>query len=44
VLSLFHDLEDDGLTLIVITHEEDVAAHARREVRMVDGHLTEVVR
>jgi ABC-type lipoprotein export system ATPase subunit len=44
VLSLFHDLEDDGLTLIVITHEQDVAAHARREVRMVDGHLTEVAR
>ena len=42
VLSLFHELEDDGLTLVVITHEEDVAAHARREVRMVDGHLTEV--
>jgi ABC-type lipoprotein export system ATPase subunit len=44
VLSLFHDLEDDGLTLVVITHENDVAAHARREVRMVDGHLTEVAR
>ena len=42
VLSLFHDLEGDGLTLVVITHEDDVAAHARREVRMVDGHLTEV--
>jgi ABC-type lipoprotein export system ATPase subunit len=44
VLSLFHDLEDDGLTLVVITHEHDVASHARREVRMVDGHLTEVAR
>ena len=44
VLSLFHDLEADGLTLVVITHEDDVAAHARREVRMVDGHLTEVGR
>ena len=44
VLSLFHDLEDDGLTLVVITHENDVATHARREVRMVDGCLTEVQR
>ncbi len=44
VLSLFHELGDDGLTLIVITHEDDVAKHARREVRMVDGHLTEVAR
>jgi ABC-type lipoprotein export system ATPase subunit len=44
VLALFHELEHDGLTLVVITHEEDVAAHARRVVRMVDGHLTEVTR
>jgi ABC-type lipoprotein export system ATPase subunit len=44
VLSLFHDLERDGLTLVVITHEEDVAAHARRVVRIVDGRLTEVAR
>jgi ABC-type lipoprotein export system ATPase subunit len=44
VLSLFHELGDDGLTLVVITHEQDVASHARREVRMVDGHLTEVAR
>ena len=42
VLSLFHELGDDGLTLVVITHEEDVAAHARRVVRIVDGRLTEV--
>ena len=42
VLALFHELEADGLTLVVITHEEDVAKHARRMVRMVDGHLTEV--
>ena len=44
VLNLFHELGDDGLTLVVITHEEDVAAHARREVRMTDGHLAEVAR
>jgi ABC-type lipoprotein export system ATPase subunit len=44
VLNLFHELGDDGLTLVVITHEDDVAKHARREVRMTDGHLTEVAR
>ena len=31
VLALFHELGDDGLTLVVITHDEDVAEHARRE-------------
>lgn len=42
VLSLFEALGQDGLTLVVITHDEDVAAHAKRVVRIVDGRLTEV--
>jgi ABC-type lipoprotein export system ATPase subunit len=42
VMSLFRELGDDGLTLVVITHDEDVAAHGKRIVRIVDGHLTEV--
>jgi len=42
VLSLFHELANDGLTLVVITHDEGVAAHARRAVRIVDGRLTAV--
>lgn len=43
VLDLFDELHDDGLTLAVITHEEDVAARADRQVRISDGVL-EVVR
>ena len=42
VLALFDELANDGLTLVVITHDEDVAARARRAVRIVDGRLTEV--
>jgi ABC-type lipoprotein export system ATPase subunit len=41
VMTLFGDLARDGLTLVVITHDEGVAAHARRAVRIVDGRLTE---
>jgi ABC-type lipoprotein export system ATPase subunit len=42
LLALFEELALEGLTLVVITHEEDVAAHARRVVRIVDGRLSEV--
>ena len=42
VLTLFDTLATEGLTFVVITHDEDVAAHARRAVRIVDGRLTEV--
>jgi ABC-type lipoprotein export system ATPase subunit len=42
VLALFDQLAGEGLTFVVITHDEEVAAHARRMVRIVDGQLTEV--
>jgi ABC-type lipoprotein export system ATPase subunit len=42
VMALFEELGHDGLTLVVITHDDDVAEHAKRVVRIVDGHLNEV--
>jgi ABC-type lipoprotein export system ATPase subunit len=44
VLSLFKALGRDGLTLVVVTHDENVAAYGKRIVRMVDGRLTEIER
>ncbi len=41
VLELFDRLRDSGLTILVITHDPEVARHARRSVHMVDGRLTE---
>ena len=41
VLALFDELRRAGLTLILVTHEDQVAKHARRRVRMSDGVLTE---
>lgn len=37
ILSLFDRLNADGKTIIIVTHEEDVAARARRIVRLRDG-------
>ena len=37
ILALFADLSTQGNTIIVVTHEEDVAKHARRIVRIRDG-------
>ncbi len=41
VLDLFAELNKGGLTIVMITHEADVAARADRQVRIVDGRLTE---
>jgi ABC-type lipoprotein export system ATPase subunit len=40
VLSLFDELSDAGLTLVIVTHEEQVAEHARERVHIIDGRLT----
>jgi putative ABC transport system ATP-binding protein len=37
ILALFDELSKQGNTLIVVTHEEDVARHARRIIRIRDG-------
>jgi putative ABC transport system ATP-binding protein len=39
VLALFDDLNADGRTLVVITHEEQVAQHAKRVLHMRDGRI-----
>lgn len=42
VMSLFEELNDDGLTLVVITHDDGVARRARRCIRIADGRLSEL--
>ncbi|TNC17636.1 ABC transporter ATP-binding protein [Georgenia sp. 311] len=42
VLDLFDELHADGLTLLVITHDDAVAARAGRRVRITDGVLQEI--
>lgn len=41
VMDLFHDLNEEGRTIIMITHDRHIAAHARRIVRILDGNLLE---
>jgi putative ABC transport system ATP-binding protein len=39
ILGLFQKLHDDGQTILMVTHEADVARHAKRIVRMKDGKV-----
>ena len=41
ILALFDELHSDGQTIIVVTHEPDVAAHGQRVVRLKDGKVVE---
>ena len=39
MMELFDELNEAGNTMVVVTHEEDIAAHARRVVRLLDGKI-----
>jgi putative ABC transport system ATP-binding protein len=41
ILALFDELHADGQTIIVVTHEPDVAQHGERIVRLKDGRVVE---
>lgn len=41
VMELFHELNDEGRTIIMITHDAKIAAHAERIVRILDGNISE---
>ena len=42
IMDIFHELHDAGNTIVLITHDDDVARQASRIVRIKDGQLTEV--
>lgn len=39
IMELFDQLNREGHTIVLVTHEEDIAAHARRIVRLRDGQI-----
>ena len=41
IMALFDALHAQGQTVIVVTHEPDIAAHCRRTIRVFDGRIVE---
>ena len=40
IMALFDELNESGNTIVLVTHEEDIADHARRTIRLLDGRVT----
>jgi len=41
IMQLFDELNEQGNTIVLVSHEEDIAAHARRTVRLLDGKVVD---
>ncbi len=39
IMALFEELNREGITIMLVTHEADIAHHAKREVRFIDGRI-----
>ena len=39
IMALLEDIHQKGNTIIIVTHEEDIALHAHRIVRLIDGEI-----
>jgi putative ABC transport system ATP-binding protein len=39
IMRLFGDLNGEGITIVLVTHEPDIAAHCKRQVRFLDGQI-----
>lgn len=41
IMTLFDELHQEGHTVILVTHEQEIADHCRRVIRLVDGQLSQ---
>lgn len=42
IIDIFHELHEQGNTIVLITHDNDVACQAKRVIHILDGRLSEV--
>lgn len=41
IMALFDQLNREGITVVLVTHETDIAEHAKRQVRFLDGRIVQ---
>lgn len=44
IMALFSELNAEGISIVVVTHESEIAAHASRQVRFLDGRIVQDIR
>ena len=42
-MDLLTEINKEGITMVIVTHEHDIAARTQKTIRITDGMITEVV-
>lgn len=42
IIDIFHELHEQGNTIVLITHDQNIAKEASRSIHILDGRITEV--
>jgi putative ABC transport system ATP-binding protein len=42
IMQLLHDLHEQGRTIVMVTHDPEIAGHTQRSIHLLDGHIDEV--
>ncbi len=43
VMDQLQEINKDGITMIIVTHEHDIAARTRKTIRITDGMITDII-
>ena len=41
IMELFEKLNEEGVTIVMITHDEKIASNAKRIIHIIDGEITD---
>jgi putative ABC transport system ATP-binding protein len=43
IMGLLHELHKEGRTIVMVTHDPEIAAHTQRTIHLIDGHIEKVI-
>lgn len=44
IMELFQKLNDEGVTIVMITHDSNIASHAKKVYNIIDGEISQAVK
>ncbi len=44
IMNLIHEMNDEGMSIVMVTHDNEIAEHSERVIHLLDGHIEQVVK